>query len=501
MTDNNNSGTVVRTRDGLIQGEVEDNVLLWRGIPYAQPPVGELRWRAPQPMTPWQGVRQTTQYGPASWQNKDYCTEMGGGDPGTFSEDCLYLNVWAPRDKATLHPVMVWLHGGGFTLGASGLPTYEGAALVARGVVLVTLNYRLGHLGFFAHPALEGEDPRGPVHNFGLLDQIAALAWVRDNIAGFGGDPERVTVFGESAGGRSVLSLLASPLAKGLFHRAIVQSGYTLPDVPRAVALEKGRRLSDHFSLPDATAQQLRALPADSFWPLTAPLNVSPVPVCGDIVLPQSMLDTFFAARQHPVPLMIGSNSDEASVLDVFGVDPADQIHQMRQSNPLGLALIRLLYPGVRGDFLLGRQVCRDMAFTTMGFVAMQAQQQRNQPCWRYWFDYVSDGERDNLIHGALHGNDVPYVFNTLHSVIPATAGDQAVAGHMADYWVAFASEHFNDSPVLTGAVHWPASTRRRDSVLRIGLQRQAGFRLEKRFMRARMRLFRRIMKHHVNLD
>ena len=501
MTDNNCRGTVVRTREGLIQGIGEGRVRLWRGIPYAQPPVGELRWRAPRPMTPWQGIRQATQYGPASWQNKDYCTEMGGGDPGAFSEDCLYLNVWAPSDMAAPRPVMVWLHGGGFTLGAGGLPTYEGAALVERGVVLVTLNYRLGHLGFFAHPALDGEDPRGPVHNFGLLDQIAALEWIRDNIAGFGGDPERITVFGESAGGRSVLSLLASPLAKGLFHRAIVQSGYTLPDVPRAAALEKGRRLSDHFSLPDATAQQLRALPADSFWPLTAPLNVSPVPVCGDIVLPQSMLDTFFAARQHSVPLMIGSNSDEASVLDVFGVDPAGQIHQMRQSNPLGLALIRLLYPGVRGDFLLGRQVCRDMAFTTMGFVAMQAQQQRNQPCWRYWFDYVSDGERDNLHHGALHGNDVPYVFDTLHRVIPATPGDQAVAGHMADYWVAFASENFSEVPVLPGAVHWPASTPRRDSVLRIGLQRQAGFRLEKRFMRARMHLFRRIMKHHVNLD
>lgn len=165
--------------------------------------------------------------------------ELGGGDPGQFSEDCLYLNVWSPTERAGPLPVMVWLHGGGFTIGAGGLPPYNGKALATRGVVVVTINYRLGHLGFFAHPALEGEEDR-VVHNFALLDQIAALEWVRDNIAAFGGDPANVTLFGESAGARSVLSLLASPLAEGLFHKAIVQSGYTLPDTPREQALQRG---------------------------------------------------------------------------------------------------------------------------------------------------------------------------------------------------------------------------------------------------------------------
>src|SRR5690606_21421841 len=187
------------------------------------------------------------------------------------------------------------------------------------------INYRLGHLGFFAHPALEGEDDR-VVHNFALLDQIAALNWVRDNIAAFGGDPDNITLFGESAGARSVLSLLASPLAEGLFHKAIVQSGYTLPDTPREQALKQGEALARHFGLENATAEQLRAIPADAFWPLESPLNIAPAPIVGDCVLPEAMLDVFFAARQHPVPVMIGSNSDEASVMAVFGVDLAGQI-------------------------------------------------------------------------------------------------------------------------------------------------------------------------------
>ncbi len=159
------------------------------------------------------------------------CRELGGGDPGNFSEDCLYLNVWAPAVRHEPLPVMVWLHGGGYTIGAGSLPPYDGQALAKRGAIVVTVNYRLGHLGFFAHPALEGEGAEC-IHNFALLDQIAALRWVQDNIAAFGGDTQNVTLFGESAGARSVLSLMASPLAKGLFHKAIIQSGYTLPDTP-----------------------------------------------------------------------------------------------------------------------------------------------------------------------------------------------------------------------------------------------------------------------------
>ena len=212
------SKPLAKTRQGTLAGSAEQGIHIWRGIPYAAPPVGPLRWRAPQPAARWQGVRPAETFSAASWQDIDYCRELGGGDPGAFSEDCLYLNVWAPASAAQPLPVMVWLHGGGFTIGAGSLPPYDGKALASRDVVVVTVNYRLGHLGFFAHPALE-EEAGERLYNFALLDQIAALQWVQENIHAFGGDAANVTLFGESAGARSVLSLMASPKAKGLFHK------------------------------------------------------------------------------------------------------------------------------------------------------------------------------------------------------------------------------------------------------------------------------------------
>lgn len=212
----NPSTPLVKTRQGILSGTSEENIHIWRGIPYAAPPVGDLRWRAPQPAARWQGVRRAETFSASSWQDIEYCRELGGGDPGSFSEDCLYLNVWSPAARSQPLPVMVWLHGGGYTIGAGSLPPYDGKALASRGVVVVTVNYRLGHLGFFAHPALEGEDGER-IYNFALLDQIAALQWVQENIHAFGGDAANVTLFGESAGARSVLSLMVSPKSRGLF--------------------------------------------------------------------------------------------------------------------------------------------------------------------------------------------------------------------------------------------------------------------------------------------
>ncbi|WP_276641042.1 carboxylesterase/lipase family protein [Siccibacter turicensis] len=496
---------IIQLPQGRLRGALENNTHCWRGIPYAAPPVGERRWRAPEPVTAWEGVRDATRNGAACWQNATLCEEIAGGDPGAFSEDCLWLNVWAPKERTAPLPVMVWLHGGGFTLGSAGLPPYDGARLAARGVVLVSVNYRLGHLGFFAHPALDQENPDGPVHNFALLDQIAALRWVQQHIEAFGGDASNVTLFGESAGARSVLSLLCSPLAAGLFHKAIVQSGYTLPDVPRQRALQQGEAVAAHLGLENATAAQLRALPGDAFWALEKPFNLHPTPISGDAVLPEPMLDTLLHARQYPVPVMIGSNSDEASVLGLFGVDFAAQMTRLRRERRMGMGLIRLLYPGLKGDGPLGREVCRDMAFTTMGYVMMRAQQRLNQPCWRYWFDYVPLAERKLFPHGAWHGNEVPYVFDNLTLAEPlcqhVDEQDLAFAGQVADYWVQFARAATAQTSVLEGPVRWPASTRRRDRLLRIGIHREAGFRVENRFMRARMALFCRVMSRLVTLD
>ncbi|UGS40649.1 carboxylesterase/lipase family protein [Pseudocitrobacter corydidari] len=500
----NPSTPLAETRQGTLLGLVDENIHLWRGIPFAQPPVGALRWRAPQPVQPWTGVRQADTFSASCWQNIDYCRELGGGDPGRFSEDCLYLNVWSPAARSAPLPVMVWLHGGGYTIGAGGLPPYDGKALAQRNVVVVTVNYRLGHLGFFAHPALEGEDNE-PLNNFALMDQIAALRWVQENIAAFGGDSNNVTLFGESAGARSVLSMMTSPKAAELFHKAVIQSGYTLPDTPREKALEKGVQLAAHFGLENASADQLRAIPPEKFWPLEAPLNIGPTPIAGDAVLPQPMLDVFFAGKQHAMPVLIGSNSDEASVMAVFGVDLAGEIEKLRRTRRLGLGLIKLLYPGVKGDEELGRQVCRDMAFTTLGYVVMQAQQRVNQPCWRYWFDYVTEAEHATYTNGAWHGNEVPYVFDTLTLAEPArfyvNERDRAFAAQVADYWVNFAHHASKTCTVLNGPTRWPASVQGRDRLLRIGLNKHAGFKVENRFMRARLALFKRVMKHHVTLD
>lgn len=490
---------------GQLTGTLDDGIAVWCGIPYAAPPTGEGRWRAPRPALPWKGVRCADTFGPSSWQDAASCCDIGGGEPGIMSEDCLYLNVWSPPLSKTPLPVMVWLHGGGYTLGAGSLPRYNGRELAKRGAIVVTINYRLGHLGFFAHPALQHDDPAGAVYNFGLLDQIAALQWVRDNIAKFGGDPHNITLFGESAGARSVLSLLASPLALGLFHKAIIQSAYTLADVSVHKALSQGEALARHFGLQNATADELRALPAHVFCTLATPLRPAPVPICGDRVLPEPMLDVFLSARQHPMPVIIGSNSDEASVMGAFGVDPGAQIQRMRRESRFGLALIRLLYPGVRGDEALGRLICRDMVFTTMGFIVMQAQQQRNLPCWRYWFDYVTEAERSVCPDGAGHGGELPYIFDNVRHLLAmqesVNGHDIAFSAQIADYWAAFARYGVTDASLPGGPVDWPAAIRGHDRLLRMGINGDSGFKLEKRFMRLRMLLFKRVMKRHVSLN
>ncbi len=500
----------ITTAEGALCGRLEDGIFVFRGIPYAAPPTGQLRWQPPKPVQPWHGERNAFEWSAASWQNRDYCVAVGGGDPGVFSEDCLYLNVWTPDvEPAEPLPVMVWLHGGGFTIGAGGLAPYEGSPLASQGVVIVTLNYRLGHLGFFAHPALDKEYPANEVvNNFALLDQIAALQWVQRNIDSFGGDRHNVTLFGESSGGRSVLSLFASPLAVGLFHKGIAQSPYALPDIPRQQALEIGEKMSRHFNLAEATAEQLRALPADAFWPLDPAFAIGPVAISGDRVLPQPMLEVFNASRQQRLPLMIGSNSDEASVLSYFGVNPGQVIKELRQSGRVGLRLkiIQMLYQGVRDDDRLGRLVARDVTFTTMGYLVALSQHRIGVPVWRYYFDYVSENARDIYPDGTWHGNEIPYTFNTLNALGPTmgkrpfTDNDRLFARKVSEYWLNFAREGSVLSHPLAGEVSWPAWQPPADKVMRFGEQGEAVLKLEKRFMRCRMQIFRLLVKQMVRL-
>ncbi|WP_312240657.1 carboxylesterase/lipase family protein [Pantoea sp.] len=497
----------IMTAEGEVRGTLDDNLFVFRGIPYAAPPVGALRWRPPQPMTPWQTVRDATVLGRASWQNSEYCVAAGGGDPGPFSEDCLYLNIWTPDiEPATPLPVMVWLHGGGYTIGAGGLPIYNGKPLAARGVVVVTLNYRLGHLGFFAHPALDAEYPDGePVNNFALLDQIAALQWVQRNIPAFGGDRRNVTLFGESSGARSVLSLFCSPYSRGLFHKGIVQSAYSVPDVPRSQALKTGVAAATHFGLPNASAEELRRLPAHDFWPLGSDLANGPVPIAGDVVLPQPMLATFRAGKQHRLPLMIGCNSDEASVLDFFGVDATRIVREMQQKKPFSYRLVKWLYD-IHDDVLLGRTLARDMAFTVLTLLIVKAQHDIGMPGWRYWFDYVAENERDLYPWGAWHGNEIPYVLNTLSYVEPGmktrpyTAGDYAFSRTVSDYWLAFARDATEFTHTLPGELPWPAWHPGADLTLSLGEKGKAALALKRNFMKSRLRLCRLMMRAMVRL-
>jgi len=497
----------ITTAEGELRGQMDEDIYVFKGIPYAAAPTGELRWRPPQPVAPWQSVRDATQWGDASWQSRDYCVAAGGGDPGRFSEDCLYLNIWTPdTEPATPLPVMVWLHGGGFTIGAGSLDPYRGKALAAHGVIVVTLNYRLGHFGFFSHPALDAQYPPGAVvNNFALLDQIAALQWIQRNIPAFGGDRHNITLFGESSGARSVLSLCCSPLAEGLFHKGIVQSAYSLPDVPQHKAQAIGVQVATHFGLTEnVSAEQLRALPADRFWPLQRPLALGPVAISGDAVLPKPMLETFMAGKQHRVPLMVGSNSDEASVLDYFGVDATAVLAQMRSKSRFSYRLIKWLYD-IHDDALLGRAVARDMAFTVMPLLVAQSQHSIGMPAWRYWFDYVSENARDLYPHGTWHGNEIPYVFNTLSTLQPPaerayTANDRDFAARISAFWVAFARDASAFSYRLQGEIDWPVWRPGEDLTMAFGNEGKPQAVLRARFMRRRLRLFRLMMRSHVRL-
>lgn len=446
------------TPSGPVQGALEDGVAVFRGLPYAQPPTGALRWRAPQPLLPWTEVRAAAAAQPACPQKRGLSLE-GGGDPGRLDEDCLYLNVFAPpADVSTKRPVMVWIHGGALIFGTGSLPLYDASALARRGAIVVTINYRLGPLGFFAHPALEAESPNGAV-NFGLLDQIAALEWVRHNIAAFGGDAGNVTVFGQSAGAQSVLALMASPLAAGLFDRAIAQSPYGLPSHTRAKALATGVAIARNVGLSGlgATAAALRKVPAERLAALDGPaLSLAPGFIVGDAAVPQPLLQAFQRGSEAAVPLVIGSNSNDASVALAFGIKPAALVTKLGGAK----TLVRLLYPGVADDAELGRQVARDAVFTAFARRIAYLHVQR-APTWRYYFDHGRPS-------GAGHGIEVPYVMGTVASCqclgAPASAADLAVEQRLGDRWVAFARTGQPDA-----VVPWPADDRGRGVVLEIG--------------------------------
>ena len=444
----------VQIEQGVLIGRAEADVTAFKNIPYAAPPTGERRWRPPGAAPRWQGQRDAGTLGPICIQAPP------GGDPGVgplpMSEDCLNLNVWRPTNTAQPAPVMVWIHGGGLVNGSGTAPLYDGSNLARRGMVVVTLNYRLGRLGFFDHPALAAERPADePAGNYGLMDVIAALKWVRTNIAAFGGDPENVTVFGESAGGAIVTKLMISPPARGLFDRAVVQSGLgrelqTPLDAkgPGGAPSARDRGAVWAYAAGLRTAADLRAAPPEMF------LTPAPVFANGDLTLidgkivPTTVEAAFRAGRQARVPLIIGSNSAE-----FWWMRPTDR-------NGYGLidddmtwlerADIVQAYGGLEA---FDKHVITDLVFSEPARRLARLHNAVGNRAWLYRFD-VTSPQNPEPHGGATHAIERPYVFGTLNTLpYPVEERDRKASDVMMNYWTAFAR---SGDPNGVGRPQWP---------------------------------------------
>lgn len=449
-----------KVEQGALQGTIEDGLMVYRGVPFAAPPVGELRWRAPQPVPHWNGTRKADTFAPQCLQTI----------PGiTMSEDCLYLNVWTPAKTASAHvPVLVWIYGGGFSVGGTSVPTYSGEKLARKGVVLVSISYRLGPIGFLAHPGLSAESPRHVSGNYGLLDMIAALDWIQKNIAAFGGDPHKVTIFGESAGGIAVSELCASPLAKGLIQGAISESGGSFGHPraggapgenmrPLSIAEHSGEDLA--LSIGAKSAADLRNLPGEKLVAAGQTNHGVAWPVVDGWVVPDDQYSLYEAKRFNDTPILVGYNSDEGAT---FGPPRTPTAY---------IAAVRARY-GSFSDSLLkayptdettvpktARDLTRDAAFgwSTWTWARMQSNLGKSK-AYYYYFDQHPDypAGSPQVGHGSPHGMEVEYVFGhrTGGSSGKPTRTDLTISDAMTTYWTNFAK--YGD-PNGNGMPRWPA--------------------------------------------
>ena len=472
----------VRVESGAVRGAVADGVLSFKGIPFAAPPVGALRWRAPQPAPRWTGVRPATTYGHDCMQ-KPFPSDAAplGTEP---AEDCLVVNVWRPAAaKPGKLPVMVWIYGGGFVNGGSSPEVYSGSQFAKHDVVLVSFNYRLGRFGFFAHPALTSSVPAGePLGNYGYMDQLAALKWVQRNIAAFGGDPGNVTVFGESAGGGSVHMLLTSPMAKGLFHKAVVESGGgrgpLLPmrrvaedqaGVPSAqsvgVAFAKANGIEGEG--PQALAA-LRALPAEK---VVDGLNMASMggargtyvggPILDGKVVVEAPDQAYRAGRGAKVPIMIGANSADIGFSFARSLDEV-----FAPFGPQAAEARRAYDPDNTGDLrAIGARVAMDRAMIEPARLTAKLFAAHGLPAYEFRFSYVAESMRKTWVTGAPHATEIPYVFDTVAAKYgkALTEQDAAVARAANLYWANFAK---TGSPGGTGLPDWPRYDPGRDVIL-----------------------------------
>ncbi|WP_298126734.1 carboxylesterase family protein [Brevundimonas sp.] len=453
------------TVQGQVRGVVDDGVAAFKGLPYAAPPVGDLRWAPPRLPAGWTGVRDAAGYGPLCIQ------PPANGDPGVgplpMSEDCLTLNVWTPAARAAPLPVMVWIHGGGYNNGSGTAALYDGSALARRGVVVVTINYRLGRLGFFDHPALAADRAADQsAGNYGVMDQIAALEWVRDNIAAFGGDPGSVTIFGESAGGVAVTQLMIAPSARGLFHRAVVQSGMgrqrsaelALDRPGRPSARTLGLAWARSAGLPaGVTADALRAVPAER---LLAPMPAfySDNLLIDGRILTEDVVEAFAAGRQAPVPLILGTNSAE-----FWWIRPSDAGAYGRTDDAMTEAEHDALLAAYGGPEGHDQHLVSDLIFSEPARHLARLHARTGAPTFLYRFDVVAESNPEPS-GGATHASERPYVFETLHTVgRPLGARDHRASDAMAGYWTDFARASDPNGP---GRPAWPQFAAQPDALL-----------------------------------
>ncbi|MFC6649906.1 carboxylesterase/lipase family protein [Paenibacillus rhizoplanae] len=459
------TGQLVNTAYGQLKGEAGNGVNVWRGIPFAAPPLGELRFRAPQPPESWSGVREAIKFGPVSLQPVSTSGTRFGGTTPVYDEDCLYLNVWSPAVVAETEalPVMVWIHGGTFVTGAGSQPMFEGSNMAASGnVVVVTVNYRLGPLGFLHLSPLGG----GLGSNLGLLDQIAALEWVQQNIAAFGGDPARVTVFGESAGSMSIAALLAMPAAKGLFARAIMESG-----AAQTLNGEQGRQiaaalLAELGLQSGGDTQLLHTLPAGEIMEAAGrmayklsgdSMNMFFQPVVEPGTLSVEPVQAIAAGAASGIPVLIGTNLHEGNLFFREG-QKADSFEQSLKAleQLMGVDDLSELTSDYSHTWEGQAEVLTDLFFWASS-ISFAEKQQAHGPVWMYRFDWTVSGHP--LLEKAIHGAEILYVFNNLPLLkqygLSVTPEMEAVAEAMQTAWTAFA--HGGD-PAAPG-LDWPQYT------------------------------------------
>jgi para-nitrobenzyl esterase len=463
----------VMTDAGALQGVRAGPLTIYKGVPFAAPPVGELRWREPQPVRPWQGVREADAFAPACMQTG---VSMPGETPPAVSEDCLYLNIWTPTAKIRARlPVMVWVPGGGFTNGSASMPLYWGDRLAHKGVILVTVAYRLGPLGFLAHPDLTRESPHASSGNYGLMDQIAALRWVQRNIAGFGGDPNRVTVAGQSAGSTSVSLLLASPLTKGLFHQAIGESGGVFEPLQIAPGYLLANAERDGVvyatSLGAHSIADLRKLPAAELLKGAA-FNVAH-PVIEPYVMPASPYEVFAAGRQDDVATLVGFNAEEPrAFMDISKVTATNFISDPPGWWPPPLRSPALLssFPHATDEEARQSRVELEGALRSGWDVWAWArlQAQGHSDVYAYRFDHRPPFPTDSIYAnwGAAHFAELWYVFDHLDQAPWRwTPADRRLADEMSSYWTNFVKRGDPNGPGLPA---WPRFTTQQQRALRL---------------------------------